>query len=146
MKRGFKRFPAIMVVMGLVTAVALTIGVYRFGNESIAPLFLNSRLDRLGEKDLPKILVEKGDIIYCRMKADDFRFPLPPGTHMANPVLSGGFDTVDGTIEALIDGPTRIRSDEYETSLSNQLQAGARVSARPISGGLLIEFHYFGDR
>jgi len=36
------------------------------------------------------------------MKADDFRFPLPPGSRVMNPVVTGGSDAVEGSGEAFV--------------------------------------------
>ena len=80
------------------------------------------------------------------MKADDFRFPLPPGSHAVHPVISGGFDTVDGSVEARFEGTNLVTAGEYESSLSGRVQVGGQITARTIPGGLLINFHYFGDR
>jgi hypothetical protein len=101
----------------------------------------------MGEKDLPKILI-RGNSVYCRMKADDFRFPLPPGSRAVNPVVRGGFDTVDGSVEARFDGTgsNQITAIEYEDSLSGKVQTGGQISVQPTPDGLLIKFHYFGDR
>jgi hypothetical protein len=118
-----------------------------FVDDSIAPLFLNSRIERLDETGLPKALVEKGGIIYCRMKADDFRFPLPPGSHVMPPIIiSGGFDTVDGSVEARFEGSNQVTPSEYEAWLSSRMQVGGYVTAGSVPGGLLIKFHYFGDK
>jgi hypothetical protein len=112
----------------------------------ISPLLFNSKIERTHERNLPSIQIEKAGIIYCRMKADDFRFPLPSGSRAANPVVTGGFDTVDGSVEARFDGTNQVTSSEYEKWLSGKVPVGGRVSAHAIEGGLLIEFHYFGDR
>lgn len=112
----------------------------------LSPLFLNSKIERIHEKNLPTIRIEKPGTIYCRMKADDFRFPLPPGSRAANPVVTGGFDTVDGSVEARFEGTNRVTASEYEIWLSGKVPVGGQVTAHTISGGLLIKFHYFGDR
>jgi hypothetical protein len=117
-----------------------------WANDAIAPLFLNSRLERLAEKNLPKITIESGNTIYCRMKADDFRFALPLGSRATNLVVTGVFDSVDGSVEARFESTNQVPADEYERWLSGKLQFGGRVSAKEIAGGLLIEFHYFGDK
>jgi hypothetical protein len=80
------------------------------------------------------------------MKADDFSFPLPSGTRATNIAVTGGFDTVDGSVEALFDSTNQVTANEYETSLSGKVKEGGQVKAESISGGLLITFHYFGDR
>src|SRR5512138_3933502 len=109
---------ATVITIAALTGIVLILTAIWFANDSIAPLFLNSRIERLGEKDLPKILI-RGNTVYCRMKADDFRFPLPPGSRAVNAVVRGGFDTVDGSVEARFDGTNRITANEYETSLSD---------------------------
>jgi hypothetical protein len=112
----------------------------------LAPLFLNSKIERLGEKNLPKILVENGNIIHCRMKADDFRFPLPPGTQAFDPVInSGGFDTVEGSVEARFESSNHITAAEYLRILG-KVQEGGDVSPQTTPQGFRIKFRYFGDR
>jgi hypothetical protein len=96
-------FPGVQfcaALLAVLVGLTLVFAVISWADESIAPLFLNSRIERLGETGLPKLRVERGGIICCRMKADDFRFPLPPGSHATNGNVSGGFDTVDGSVEA----------------------------------------------
>jgi hypothetical protein len=135
-----------MLVCAALFAAIVWLAVW-FADDFIAPLFLNSRIERVGEKDLPKASIENGGIIYCRMKADDFRFPLPPGSHVALPIIiSGGFDTVDGSVEARFEGSNHVTSMEYEIWLSSRLQVGAQVTVESVPGGLTIKFHYFGDR
>jgi len=135
-----------VVLCGVVCAVCLWTIIW-FANVVLAPLFLDSRIERLHETGLPKALVEKGGIIYCRMKADDFRFPLPPGSHAVIPIrITGGFDTVDGAVEARFEGSNGITAGEYRSWLANRLQAGGSVVVKPVPGGLAIKFHYFGDR
>jgi hypothetical protein len=63
-----------------------------------------------------------------------------------NPVVAGGFDTVDGTVEARFDGIDGVTASEYENSIAGKVQVGGQVTAQTIPGGLLIKFHYFGDR
>jgi len=135
----------IVIVVSLLAVGMLIFAGVRLANESIFPLFLNSRIARLGEKNLPKVFVENGTV-YCRMKADDFRFPLPPGSRAANFTVTGGFDTVDGSIEARFDGTNHVTADDYESFLLGKIQVGGRITERTIPEGLLIEFHYFGDR
>jgi hypothetical protein len=136
--------PNMKVALLLVGAVLLVVAAW-FANSFVAPLFLNSRIERLHEKNLPRVIVER-DTIYCRMKADDFRFPLPAGARAVNPVVTGGFDTVDGTIQARFDGTNGVTAGEYEGSLSGKVQVGGQITAQAIPGRLLIKFHYFGDR
>jgi hypothetical protein len=129
----------------LVCAVCIA-AVFWFFDHTIAPRLFNSRIERLHETGLPKAFVERRGIGF-RMKADDFHLPLPPGLHAMPPVItSGGFDTVDGTVEARFDGTNHVRPDEFEHWVSGRLQTGASVTAEPVPGGLLIKFHYFGDR
>lgn len=114
---------------------------------ALSPLFLNSKIERLHEKNLPKILVENGGVIYCRMKADDFRLPLPPGSRAVNPVItSGGFDTVDGTVEARFESTNQLTVGEYKAWLAGKVQVGGEIHVETTPDGLLIKFHYFGDR
>jgi hypothetical protein len=138
-----------MKAVGILAAVIVGVAMFaavRFANTTLAPLFLNSRIERLGEKDLPKIVVERGKTIYCRMKADDFRFPLPPGSRVVNQAVSGGFDTVDGSVEVRFDDPNAIIASEYRLLLSGKTPVGGEIRTRTIPGGLVIKFHYFGDR
>ena len=111
-----------------------------------SPRFLNSKIERIHEKNLPRILVEKGTTIYCRMKADDFRFPLPPGSRAAHWVVTGGFDTVDGGVEARFENANQVTAIEYEHWLLGKVQVGGQVTAQTFPGGLTIKFHYFGDK
>ena len=80
------------------------------------------------------------------MKADDFRFPLPPGSRATNQVVTGGFDTVDGSVEARFETTNQFTAVEYERWLSGKLQVGGNITAEPIPNGLLIKFNYFGDK
>lgn len=88
----------VAVIFGCGLGMALVFMVVRFTNHTVAPLFLNSRLERRGEKDLPRLVIERGDTVYCRMKGDDFRFPLPAGSRATNLMVTGGFDTADGSV------------------------------------------------
>jgi hypothetical protein len=133
-------------VIAILIGFALIFAAILWANNHVAPHFLDSRIERLGEKGLPKIKVERGGTIYCRMKADDFRFPLLPGSRAVNPLITGGFDTVDGTVEARLDGTNRLTASQYENFLSGKVQVGGRITAQEIPEGLLIKFHYFGDR
>jgi hypothetical protein len=117
-----------------------------FVNRFVAPYILDSRIERLYDKGLPKVSVEKQREIYCRMKTDDFRLPLPPGSHAVRPVItSGSIDSVDGTVEARFDGSNVMTPNEYEKWLAGRLQVGAYVTSESVPGGLAIKFHYFGD-
>jgi len=136
---------AAIIAVAVLLGVALILVAFRWANEYIAPLVFNSRIERLHESNLPKILVE-GNTICCRMKADDFRFPLPRGSRATNAVVTGGFDTVEGSVEARFDDTNRITAGEYETSLLGGVQVGGQITVQTIPEGLLIRFHYFGDR
>jgi hypothetical protein len=127
-------------------ALVIIGATFWLADEHLAPLWLNSRIERLGEAGLPKIIIEKGPVLHCRMKADDFRFPLPVGSRVTNAIVSGGFDTADGSVEARFDGTNVVTADQYQSWLSGKVPAGGQIEARSISGGLLIKFHYFGDK
>ena len=133
------------IIVCSICSVLIAAAIWWLDN-SLAPLFLNSRIERLGETNLPKIMVQHGDTIYCRMKADDFRFPLPSLSRATNLVVTGGFDIVDGSVEALFESTNQVTPLEYERSLSGHLQTGGQIRAAAIQGGLLIKFHYFGDK
>ena len=134
-----KLFPILLCTAMLAVAIL-------FANSFIAPLMFHSRIERLGETNLPSIRVESGGIIYCRMKADDFSFPLPPASHATNLAVTGSFNTVDGTVEARFDGTNQLTADQYKDSLVGRLSPGGYITADHIPGGLLIKFHYFGDK
>ena len=115
-----------------------------FVDDFITPLFLDSRIERLHETDLPKASIKNG-CVYCRMKADDFWLPLPPGYRAMPPIItSGGFDWVEGNVEVHLNSSNRVWAGE--SWLPNRLQAGPSVTVNQISEGLLIKFHYFGDK
>src|SRR3954468_17171985 len=102
----------VAIVVAVLAGILLFAGIW-IADTSLAPLYLNSRVERLSETGLPKIIIEKGSIIYCRMKADDFRFPLPPGSRVLNSVVKGGFDTVDGSVEVRFDSTNSVTVSEY---------------------------------
>ena len=133
------------ILVCIICAVLIAAAIW-WADEFLAPRFLNSRIERLRETNLPRIMVEHGNTIYCRMKADDFRFPLPSSSRATNLVVTGGFDTVDGSVEARFEGTNQVTASEYERSLSGKVQTGAQITAEAIPGGLLIKFHYFGDK
>jgi hypothetical protein len=138
--------PGITFGVTVVCLVLLWAGV-SYLNDSIAPLFLNSRIERLGERNLPRVSVEKGAMVYCRMKADDFRFPLPPGSQATNLVInSGGFDTVHGSLEVRFGNSLPMTADAYRAWLSGKAKIGGSVAVEPIPNGLLVKFDYFGDK
>jgi hypothetical protein len=81
------------------------------------------------------------------MKADDFRFPLPPGSQVQSPIIiSGAFDTVDGSVEVRFANSNQLAPFQYESWLSGRIQMGGYITASSVPGGLLIKFHYFGDK
>lgn len=118
-------FIGLAVALGAV----LMFAVARFLDQSIAPLLLNSRIGRLGETNLPRVIVQGGNL-YCRMKADDFRFPLPPGSRAVNPVVGGGFDTANGSVEARFDGTNQITVSEYKAFSQAKCRLGAGLRRR----------------
>lgn len=139
-----KTFTAVLTCTAI--CVGLIIAGIWWADRGTAQLFLNSRIERLPESHLPKISIEKGNIVYCRMKADDFRFPLPPGSRATNLLISGGFDTVDGSVEARFDSRDHFTASQYQDWLAGKIQEGGQLTVETISNGLLIKFHYFGDR
>ena len=109
--------------------------------------FRDSLPGREREAELPKVSIEEGGIVYCRMRADDFRFPLPLGARALRPVLeSGGFDTVAGKVQVELEDANELVATGYANSLRNRLPAGGWVTANAVPGGLQIRFSYFGDR
>lgn len=135
-----------MKTVGMVVCTAFIVGVV-WAVVELSPLVLNSRIERIREKNLPRIVIEGGDTVYCRMKADDFRFPLPPGGRAFNPILnSGGFDTVDGAVEVRFEGTNHVSASDYETWLVGKVPIGGRVTVQRVPNGLLVKFNYFGDR
>lgn len=136
-----------MKAITIFACLVLLATIIWFADDFVAPLLLNSGIERLGETNLPKALVEKDGIIYCRMKADDFRFPLPPGSRVLNPItISGGFDTVHGSVEVQFENSHQVTPSEYENWVSGRLQVGGRVTAESTPHGLFIKFEYFGDK
>ena len=134
-----------MKIVAAIFGAALLAGA-AFAVVKFSPLFLNSKIERIHEKNLPTIRIEKPGTVCCRMKADDFRFPLPPGSLAVNPVVTGGFDTVQGSVETRFQDTNHITANEYENWLSGKVPVGGWVTAQTIPSGLLIKFHYFGDR
>jgi len=112
-------------------------------------LFTNSRIDRVLESDLPQITTENERIVYCRMQADDFRFPLPPhGTALDPQISSGGYDTVEGSVRVRYIGGFGMSSAQYEEWLRERLQTGGWVTVKngEASADLIVSFSYFGDK
>ena len=135
-----------MKIVGIASCAVLATAVMWYADNTIAPMFLNSRIERLGEKNLPTIRIRNGTTVECRMKADDFRFALPPDARAVNPLVTGGFDTVTGTVEAHFAGASRMSAGEYEFWLSDKVQVGGFITAQDIPAGLLVKFEYFGDK
>jgi len=134
--------------VAILVCAALMAGlIWTVFDSFFAPMFFDSRIERLNETGLPKASVEKGSQIYCRMKADDFRFPLPPGSHAVSAIITeGGFDWADGTVEARFESSNQVAPSEYENWLSGRVQIGGYITAASVPGGLTIKFHYFGDK
>ena len=124
-----------MKVVAIIVCAALIAGAIWFADDFIAPLVLNSRIERLGEKNLPKIQVEKGCTIYCRMSACDFRFPLPKGARIARAdSVSGGFDTIKGAVYVTNEDGTAVDLQAYAGLLRKQnfkVQPGFSSEADP---------------
>lgn len=75
---------------------------------------------RIHEK-LPALFVENGNTVYCRMKACDFRFPLPDDVSIIGTnITDGGFDTIHGAIYIVgtNGGPVNLR--EYADFLQKK--------------------------
>jgi hypothetical protein len=129
-----------------IAVVGLLAVVLWFVDYTLAPLLLNSRIERLGEKNLPKIMIERGSTVYCRMAADDFRFPLPRDARAVKFTVSGGFDTVDGYVLVVFDKPNHMTAIEYEDWVAKRVHEGGQVTAAEGLNGFTIKFRYFGDR
>jgi hypothetical protein len=113
------------------------------------PHFADSKSDRLSEDNLPRIEIENGRTVYCRMKADDFRFPLPEGATGIDPQLSsGGFDTVKGSVRVRFTKQPGMSAERYQEWLRQRLQTGgiAHVDYDVSSSDLIVNFSYFGDK
>lgn len=107
------------------------------------------RLLRRSEK-LPSVSIENGNIVYCRMHLCDFRFPLPNASHLVNvSPLTGGGDTIDGTIYVEATNGTPVDLDTYSDQIKNyHLEEGGWVVATRTSTNdnvAAIRFSYFGD-
>ncbi len=119
-------------------------------------LFGNGRLQaeiygyqRKNEK-LPTVLIENGNIAYCRMRVCDFRFPLPKASSMVKIGLTEwGFDTINGFIDVSATNGMPVDLDAYSSRLSNfNLAEGGSVYPLLASGKsetMRIKFSYFGD-
>lgn len=86
------------------------------------------QIERRGEK-LPAVSVE-GDMVYCRMYACDFHFPLPDNVRVVRTNIDeGGFDTINGAIYVVgpDGGPVDMRT--YAERLQKK-----RYSAAPCDG------------
>ena len=115
--------------------------------EGISTLFLNARIERLGRTGFPNAEVESGGIVHCRMQADDFRFPLPPGSHAHDLRLdSGGFDTVNGWVAVTFDHPCHMQEAAYRVWLAGRLPVGGACDVQTTPDGMVLTFRYFGDR
>jgi len=112
-------------------------------------LLFNTRIERIFERDLPRISIEDERIIYCRMQADDFRFPLPQyGIAIDPTLLGGGFDTIEGSVRITYQGGTGMNAQEYESWVRERSQMGGSITVEgdDASSDLIVRFSYFGDR
>ncbi len=112
-------------------------------------LLLDSRLGRLWEDNLPKISIEEEKTVYCRMKADDFRFPLPPGATVLDlEIASGSFDSVEGHVRVRFPAKEGMSARECEYWLRERLHVGGQINVEDDrkTNNILIRFSYFGDR
>ena len=113
-----------------------------------APLFLNSKIERFSEDDLPRVSIENGADVYCRMQADDFRFSLPVGGVASKPeIRSSGFDSIEGYV--IVSFPDKaVSATTYQKSIQGSLQNGGVITVKeePGSSQLKVSFSYFGDR
>jgi hypothetical protein len=79
---------------------------------------------------LPAVVIENGDVVYCRMYMCDFRFPLPDKVRIVRiaPVTGGG-DTIDGAIYVVVVGGGSINMRKYA-----ELLQGKHFDASPTDG------------
>jgi len=114
-------------------------------------------IERRNEK-LPIVSVE-GDIVYCRMSACDFRFPLPNNVRIVRTNIDeGGLDTINGAIFVVgpDGGPVNMRA--YAEQLQREHFTAAPVDGTGcpdvtnnmpdlpfVSGGKLIHYPLFDD-
>ena len=132
-----------------VCGISLLLGLLIWFVVANSTLLLNSKMDRLTEEGLPTITIEGDNTVYCRMKADDFRFPLPPGAVAVNPrIVSGSFDTVKGSLIVTFPEGRPMSPRRYEEWLKARLQTGGWVTASKNreTEGMLVTFSYFGDK
>ncbi len=110
------------IIVGIVSGVAILpiLAFFISPNFGLDLVFLNSyglkcdfhSLLRKNEK-LPAVLIEKGNIVYCRMYMCDFRFPLPADARIVlTNIEDGGFDTINGSIYVVgpDGGPVNMRA------------------------------------
>jgi len=104
------------------------------------------QLSRRHEK-LPDVSIENGNTVYCRMRACDFRFPLPSGSQfIKTESVEGGFDTINGVIYVTTTNGTPVNLAAYEAQLKKyRLAEGGWVSPDWTNGLTKIRFSYFGD-
>lgn len=115
--------------------------------EFVSIWLFNAKIERIFEKNLPKVAVENGNIVYCRMSADDFRLSLPAGSRVVHAnILSGGSDWVDVEVEIRQEKSNVLTSVDFEEWIKERLQIGASVSFEEHGDITLIKCHYFGDR
>lgn len=135
---GMKKKPFIICIVCLLCGILC----FLFFDEVIAPLLFDSYVERINETGLPRGTIENG-YVYCRMKAADFRLPLPAGCHATNLVITqGGFDWVDGSVQILFD-----KSAGFGSGLQNRLPEGGSAEVEfTTNGSMYLKFHYFGDK
>ena len=104
------------------------------------------QLSRRHEK-LPAVSIENGDTVYCRMRACDFRFPLPRGSQfIKTELVERGFDTINGFIYVKMTNGTAVNLAAYEAQLNKyHLAEGGWVSPDQTNNLTQIRFSYFGD-
>jgi hypothetical protein len=124
--------------------VLVVLGLWHLVNASIAPLLFNARIERINEPTLPRIIIEQGPVVYCRMRADGFRLPLPGGAVLREVRLTNGrFDSAEGWVEMGVKDERTVA--EFERSLL-ALPPGATVGLEGSGSRLWVSFRYFGDR
>jgi len=124
------------VLCGVVSA-ALVWSVF---DDYIAPLFFDSRIERIHETGLPSATIERGGV-YFRMRADDFFLPLPKGARVKQPIkFSGGYDTVDGDMEVSFDKSNGTAPHGHEGLVSGSIGVGGYVKNEWVPGGLVVVY------
>ena len=153
---------ALLIASGLIVAavIALIVGAIAQGVSFVAWAIgiPPARSYARAHEDLPTVSVERGRVVYCRMRYCDFRFPLPDGSRVVRTnVAGGGFDTIRGSVDIAGSEGSKIDMDAYARLLR---KAGFRVNfdsgshalnVSTSNGGFVevdsgrIRFSYFGD-